>query len=119
MICRKADVRDLDRLVDLQMQYDFRPSLDHTFAHRVAEHEGKVIAFGWLQTIVEATIILDQKSKWKFRALTEILDHGKFEAAKAGFDQVHAFSKDPRFSAILKKHFGFKNASGDCLILGV
>lgn len=119
MELRGIELSDELKLSGMAAQYDFPVDLNNTFAHRVAENEGKIVAFGWLQLIVEANVIWDIKDRNKFEALKLILRDGKLEAKKTGFDQVHAFPKDSRFSEILKKHYDFRDVTGDVLVLNL
>lgn len=118
MELRKIEIDDKDQLAELSGQYEFPIDLSNTFAHRVVSDK-KIVAFGWLQLIVEANVIWDIKNRNKFEALKMILSRGKFDAKKAGFDQVHAFPKDPKFSSILKKHYGFSDVTGDSLVMNL
>lgn len=121
MQLRQAIDKDCESLVRLYSQYqsEFPLDLSNSFAHRVAIKDSEVLAFGWLQLTVESNIIWNLNSRDRFQALRLILDDGKKEASAAGFDQVHAFPKDPKFSEILKKHYDFKNVIGDALVLNL
>ena len=119
MVIRECQSSDQGRLAEIANQYEFPINLDNTFAHRVAVEKDRIIAFGWLQLVVEANVIWDMKNRHKFEALKKILHQGKIDARSAGFDQVHAFPKDSRFSEILKKHYDFRDVTGDSLVLNL
>lgn len=109
MLVRQATEKDLEKINALYKHYDFPLNLDHAFSPVLAEN-GDIRGFGWLEFIVEATILLDLDGpqRYKFEALRDLIDYGCQAAKRAGFDQLHAFPKDWKFMDILIKHYGFK-----------
>lgn len=124
MILRLAEKRDEDQIVQIYQSFyaqEFPLDFNTSFAQILAEQDGKVVGFGWLELNVEASIILDQASnkRDKFEAMKKIISYGELVAANGGFKQMHIFPKDERFSALLKKHLNFRNITGECLIKDV
>ena len=113
---------DEQRLVEIYesfYQKDFALDPNNLIDINVAQKsDGSIIGIGWLTNILEATVVLDLSSspRDKFAALKAIIADGQEKSKLAGFDQMHVFPKDSRFTNILKKHLHFNSITGDCLI---
>ena len=121
MRIRNPELRDDERLVEIYESFysrEFPIDLSTAFASVVAEKGNKIVGFGWLSATVEANVILDlnARPRDKFDALRSIIDHGSLVPRYAGFDQLHAYPGDKRFSGILAKHLNFKFVESDCLV---
>jgi hypothetical protein len=119
MEIRPASKNDIDILARIYAKYyadDFPLNLNNSAYFILAEKNNEILGAGWLQAIIEATIILNQdaRPRDKFAALKALIDSGMQQTKIFGFDQMHAFPKDPRFAAILEKHFGFNPTT--CLV---
>lgn len=112
------DQEQLVRIYELFYENEFPLDLSTAFASVVAEQDGAVLGFGWLDLSVESNIILDlsARPRDKFEALRAIVSHGTQVARNAGMNQIHAFPKDPKFVRILEKHLNFKVVSSSCLV---
>lgn len=120
MQLRQASVDDLQTLLKIYKKSyanDFPLDFSTSFAQVVAE-DGGILGFGWLDLVVEANIILDLEARPrdKFSALRGIVEYGENVSRRAGFNQMHVFPKDEKFSAVLKKHLQFNDITGDCLV---
>lgn len=118
---REPVVSDKQRIVKIYQDfysYDFPLDVESALSMVVAEKNEKILGFGWLTPIVEANVILDlnARPRDKFEALRKIIACGEATLRKAGFDQMHVFPKDERFTNILKKHLEFRDITGDCLV---
>lgn len=109
MLVRKATKEDLDKINELYKHYDFPLTFNNAFSPVLAEN-GVIRGFGWLDMIVEATVMLDLEGpqRYKFEALRDLINYGCQAAKSVGFDQLHVFPEDRKFMEILVKHFGFQ-----------
>lgn len=120
MELRPTNKNDEKKLVEIYENFyahEFPLNFSNTFAHVLAEDD-EILGFGWLDLMVESNVILNLNAKQrnKFEALRKIIEYGTQVANKAGFNQIHAFPKDVRFSNILEKHLKFKRITSECLV---
>jgi len=113
-----SDVPRILAIHDRFYRGDFPMNLGNAFGRVVAVQDERILGFGWLEHIVEATVILDlsARPRDKFDAMRQIISYGEGITKANGFDQMHVFPKDDRFTSILKKHLNFSDITGDCLV---
>lgn len=121
MIIRPPQRSDNDPLVEIYEKFyanEFPLDLSTAFASVLAEKDGKIVGFGWLDLYVESHILLDKDARMrdKGQALKEIDSYGAQVAANAGMDQVHAFTTDPKFGRILEKHLHYRPTISRCFV---
>lgn len=87
-------------------------------ADAVVEAEGKVIAYGVLKVLTEAILILDHSmpQKVKVQALTLLIQEAVRAAKEKNIEEIQAIC-EPKFSAVMKKQFGFEQLEGETLVL--
>lgn len=87
----------------------------------VVEENGHILGAGFVKLTSEAMLILDHDSSAHelSRALTEIVLVGEAQTVKHGIGEWHTFVEDSNFANILKKHYGFQDAKGHVLYLGI
>jgi hypothetical protein len=91
-----------------------RPDLSLVIGAAVVENEdGKIIGFGCLEIILEATMIMDTDIAVKERidALRALIETGQFAALSKKFERFYVFPSDLHFAEILRKHFKFNNCA--------
>lgn len=121
---RPAEQSDIDKLAEIYVKFyerEFPLNLKNITTYFVAEKDGELIGFLWIQLMVEANIMfnLECRQRDKFEALKELFTVGEKAVAENGFDQVHVFPADPKFAHILKKHLGFESSRSSCLVLNI
>ena len=126
MLLRRPESRDLQRIDEIWKKHHSTnfgvPNLNNTVTHAVVENEdGKVQAYGTVKLFAEAILYLDWDApqREKIEALKELMLEAIRGTSDAQLEQLHVFVADPKFSALLKKHFGFKPATGEMLVLEV
>lgn len=107
---RSADAAQIDEIYERCGHGHARPELDKLIGSVVIEHDGKIIAYGALQALAEASIILDTDApqKVKVQALKECLRAAFFCASLNGYSEVYAFTAKDGFDKTLQRHFEFE-----------
>ncbi len=121
MKIRKARSTDFDSILNLYQQRDLGPKFDKVVSTAVIEDEDKIIAFADFRLLLEATILIDKNIPHRkaVEVIKELIEVGKLEARKHGFDSIHAFTTVHGFDQILAKHFGFKYCKGSAQYLAL
>jgi hypothetical protein len=75
----------------------------------VESEDGKVAAYGQVKLMAEAMFIVDSEltTTAKTLALVLLMQRAFQGINKARLDQMYAFIRDPDFSLLIQKHFGF------------
>ena len=114
---------DLEKIEALYIKHHANnfdlPSLSNIVTEAVVERDDRIIAAGTVKLMAEATMILDKDASladkvFSFKALMEAAI--KISTAK-GLEELHVFSRDPKFMSHLYNHFGFKPISGQAAVL--
>lgn len=87
------------------------PGLQNRVIDAVATNESnRVIGYGQVKLFAEAQLFLDPTTRRRDRALaTKLLMHEAFRGAeKAGLKDIYCFIRNPDFSLLIEKHFGFE-----------
>jgi len=110
MIIRQMTPADANKLKEIhEQQY----AADFEFPHGkfimefvVVDDDNKVISGGGVRSIAESVIITDKCFSPRIRreALLEILNASLLTCGKFGYDQLHAFVKDPTWEKVLEKY---------------
>ncbi len=123
---RRPNRGDLARIDEIWKKHHSEsfgvPNLANTVTHAVVENEdGKVQAYGIVKLFAEAILFLDWDApqRDKIEALKELMLEAIRGTSDAQLEQLHVFVADPKFSKLLKKHFGFKSTTGEMLVLEV
>jgi len=78
----------------------------------------EITGFGIVTLLAEAILVMDLNCSARERKETiEKLIWLAIQGVSGKMDGIHAFVQDPRFAAVLKKHFGFRTCKGEALYL--
>lgn len=107
----QPDVESIDEIWRKHHSDDFSvPNRNNSIIDAVVEEDGKVIAYGQVKMFAEAVFIIDKDASK--RAKVEALKLLMLEAIRgtnlAGLEDLYCFIKDPTFSTLISKHFGFE-----------
>lgn len=114
-----SDIDELKRLHELYWkdEFDFPKFMQYICAF-VVEDELGIVTAGGVRTIAECAIVTDlsRDPRVRIRALYQMLDASKFVCQRSGYDQIYAWSQNPRYTRRLMKN-GFRLPPGQSLIL--
>jgi citrate lyase synthetase len=113
------DLEELKRIHSLYFanEFDLPDFLDYVCAFVVEDEQG-IITFGGIRDIAESVTVTNKNRNPsdRIKALYQILDASIFVAGKMGYDQLYAFSQNPKWAKRLMKN-GFRPPQGQSLIL--
>lgn len=114
------DVPEIRRIYKQQEDKFDLPYADAEVAGVAVDDDDKIVGFIMIRRIAETILVLDleRSKKHRIQALQELFAGALLESRIADIDQIHAFVQDPKFSKLLKKHFGFETCIGEALIYG-
>lgn len=120
---RQYTESDWTRIKEIIEKHDFEiPHRKNVVTEAtVTNRNGNIVAYGMVKAFAEAVIILDPdaESKDKISSLSQLMRQAIHHSHLAGFDQVHGFFKNKDFANSMKKHYGFKEPFGECLVLEI
>lgn len=124
ILVRGPRASDVEAIRALRKKYhddgfDF-PAGDQIFTDQVVEVDGKIVAYGVLKILAEAILIMDHSmpQKVKVQALTLLIQEAVKQAHIKKIREVQAVC-EPRFSALMKKQFGFQQLQGETIVLDI
>lgn len=87
----------------------------------IENNEGDIVSIGGVRPILESVIVTDKDKSPKERmdALYSMLEASAFVGTRHGFDQLHAFIHDPKWSNRLQRSFKFRPTKGQSLYLDI
>lgn len=87
----------------------------------VEDDDKNIISVGGVRTILESVIITDKSftPQMRMAAFEDMLGASAFAGRKHGYDQLHAFIQDEKWSKRLQKSFNFRPTKGQSLILDI
>jgi hypothetical protein len=90
-----------------------QPALSRTLDNCVVEKDGKIIAYGGLELLLECVLVLDQEAgkKDQVEAVKMIIAAGEFSARLHRFPGLYSFPKPVKWMKAMIKHFGFTECS--------
>jgi hypothetical protein len=111
---KPEDIQDIDRIWREHHSDDFGVPNRLTPANlddQVIEVDGAVVAYGQARLNCELKLILDLNQPLRIKVLClQMFLIRAFDVCKvAGLEEVFAFIKDPEYSKLLNKHFGFEH----------
>jgi N-acetylglutamate synthase-like GNAT family acetyltransferase len=116
--CTYEDLPEIARLHELYFGDQFNmPDLMSYICAFIIEDEQGIILAGGVRDIAECTAITDQSRKPIIRAaaLHHLLDASTFVCREQGYEEMYAWSQDPKYSKRLTKN-GFRYHAGQSLI---
>ncbi len=108
---QKGDEIQIDEIWRKHHAQDFSvPSRKNLIVERIAEVDGKIVAYGNVKIFAEAFILLDKDAsvRDKVKALQILLLEAFRGADEHGLEDLYCFCKDPEFATLLAKHFSFE-----------
>ncbi len=90
-------------------------------AFTIENEDNEIITVGGIRPILESVIVTDKDKapKERMEALYTMLEASAFIGQRHGFDQIHAFIHDPKWSNRLQKSFKFSPTKGQSLYLDI
>lgn len=126
MKCRPIEPRDVEKAREIYEKYYqddfFLPTLEECIiCDSIEDENGELVAVSIVRPIFESIIIFDKDKPKRtiIAALREIFISGLAKLSSLGLDpnKIHAFLEDDGYASLLKKHFGFRKAKGECVVL--
>lgn len=115
-----SDVDELKRIHSLHFANEFNvPDFTKYLFAFVAEDDQGIITFAGIRDIAECVTVTnkDRKPMERARALCEVLRTSIFICNNLGYDQIYAFSQNPKWADRLQRTAGFRPPRGQALIL--
>lgn len=107
----QSDIESIDNIWRKHHSDDFSiPNRNNSIIDAVVEEDGKVIAYGQVKMFAEAMFIIDKdaSTKAKVTALKLLMVEAFRGTNIVGIEDLYCFIKDPQFSTLISKHFGFE-----------
>lgn len=124
MIIRPFESSDAEKVNEIYAQHHAGsfsvPPLERGIVSGVvANGRSEITGFGIVTLLAEAILVMDLNcsAREKKETIEKLIWLGLQGVSKAKMDGIHAFVQDPRFAAVLKKHFGFRTCKGEALYL--
>lgn len=124
MIIRPFDNSDTGKVNEIYAQHhagDFSvPPLERGVISGVTTNDmDEITGFGIVTLLAEAVLVMDLNcpTREKKETIDKLLWLAIQGVSKANMDGIHAFVQNPRFAAVLKKHYGFRTCKGEALYL--
>jgi len=126
MVIRDLELRDLITLEAIHKGRYPLPLLGNKLypVQKIAEKDGKLLGSAYLHLTSEVSLIIDPSicNIMKARLIKEIVPELLSAGKDQGLQDTHVFVTEDSpegYADFLKKHFGFIDASGKVLYLGV
>lgn len=117
-----SDIYKISKIHEKHFEKEFvlPDFLDNYYAAFSVEDNNGLITVGGVRPIAEVVTITDKDRTPtdRIKALYQVLDISIFIAQSRGFDQLHAFIQDKKWSNRLKRN-GFVNTKGESLVLDI
>lgn len=113
------DLEELKRIHSKHFASEFyMPDFMKYLCAFTVEDEQGIITFGGIRDIAECVTVTnkDRNPSDRAKALYQILDASVFVTQRFGYDQIYAFSQNPKWAKRLIKN-GFRPPQGQALIL--
>jgi hypothetical protein len=114
-----SDLEELKRIHAKHFANEFHmPEFWDYVCAFVVEDEQGIITFGGIRDIAECVTVTnkDRNASDRIQALYNVLDASVFVCQKNGYDQIYAWSQNPKWAKRLRKN-GFRPPVGESLIL--
>jgi len=126
MIIRSIELKDLPEIEEIHRAH-FKDEFElHDFLHKhlcafLVEDEHGIISVTGIRPIAEIVVITnkDRRPIDRMKAFCQLFDASLYMTQKHGFDQLHAFIQDPKWSKRVQKSFGFVPTKGQSLVLDI
>lgn len=110
-LTRRPRPEDLNRIKEIASGYDY-PLPDKFITAAAVEKEGRLIAFGVTQGIIEASFFCTGSKRDRVHSTKELIRVASEDMKEQGYTQLYSFVLDPKFADITIKHLGFDKVPG-------
>ena len=117
---RNADLEEIDRIWRQHYADQFGlPNTSNTIISGVVDSGEGIRGFGIVKVFAEGLFVIDhsQSLRDKIETITLLLEAQQIGCSNKNIEQAHAFVRDENFAKILKKHFGYNDTVGQCLMV--
>jgi len=126
MIIRSIEHKDIPEIAEIH-QAHFKEEFElHDFLQKhlcafLVEDDHGIIAATGIRPIAEIVVITnkDRTPIDRMKAFYQLFDASIFITQRHGFDQLHCFVQDPKWSKRVQKSFGFVPTKGQSLVLDI
>ena len=116
LVVRRPEVSDLPEFKRIASETGDGSLVDEFNTAAVVLKNDRILGFGVTRFISEAVFYATGSKKDRTLALKHLLDQAISDSKEIGANQLYVFV-DSEFGEILKKHFKFKDAEGECLVI--
>jgi hypothetical protein len=109
-----TDIIELDKLWQEHWSDSSLPGLNNRVIDSVAVDEsGRIVGYGQVRLFAEAMLFLDPtvSKRNKVKALKLLMSEAMRGIKESGLEEVYAFIKDPDFSLLIQRRYGFKSVT--------
>lgn len=117
---RPGDIEAIDRIWREHYHEQFGlPNPAHKIISGVVDSGEGIRGFGIVKLFAEGLFVIDHNMslKDKIETIKLLLEAQQVGCYNSKIEQAHAFVGDANFAKILKKHFGYKDTMGQCLVV--
>jgi hypothetical protein len=117
---RRGDIEAIDRIWRQHYYGQFGlPTTENKIISGVVDSGEGIRGFGIVKLFAEGLFVIDQSMSLrdKIKTIELLLEAQQIGCSNSGIEQSHAFVRDANFAKILKKHFGYKDTIGECLVV--
>lgn len=114
-----ADLDDISRIYDEYYSHEYNlPNLERTLTNAVVADGNTVVGFGLVKLWAEAIMVLDKGNTTRNKPLAfdMLMQHALKASKHYKIDKLYAVVADPKFQAVMEKHFDFKPISDTVLV---
>jgi hypothetical protein len=109
---KDSDIAPLDELWQEHWSDHSLPNRQNAIIDSLAVDDfDNIIGYGQVKLFAEAMLFLDPtaRKRDKTQALKLLMIEAFRGADKVGIEEIYSFIKDPDFSLLVQKHYGFKS----------
>jgi hypothetical protein len=117
---RRGDIEAIDRIWKQHYSEQFGlPNPAHKIISGVVDSGEGIKGFGIVKLFAEGLFVIDHTMSLrdKREAIGLLLEAQQIGCSNKGIEQSHAFVRDSNFAKVLKKHFGYRDTVGECLVV--
>jgi len=114
------DVTEITKIWEEYHKHSFSlPVRKGVIVEANAVERNRIIGYGQVRLVAEPILVLDLNAskRQKIRALELLMNEAFRGVSQAGLKRIFAFTRDPEFTDLVVKHFGYERADlGEFLI---
>jgi hypothetical protein len=126
MIIRSIEHKDIPEIAEIHKahfkdEFELHDFLRNHLCAFLVEDDDGIISVTGIRLIAEIVVITnkDRTPKDRMKAFLQLFNASIFMTHKHGFDQLHCFIQDPKWSKRVQKTFGFMPTKGQSLVLDI